>query len=202
VGTLSGKNNCSSDVLGYVRKEKAEMADGKGGDTMQTRGASNQPVVTPDVLREAFRRHAEGATIITTIDEFGNVMGITATAVTAGSLDPPLLIVCIGNRSWMLGPLTAGASFIVHFLAADQEHLARQFARPGPDKFEGTSYQFARSGCPRLTGALASLECIFHASHPCGDHTIVIGRIVDVRINGDVDSALVFFGGQLISFPG
>lgn len=171
------------------------------GDTIPARGASSQPLVTSDILREAFRRHTEGATIITTIDEFGNVMGITATAVTAGSLDPPLVLVCIGNRSWMLGPLTAGASFIVHFLAANQENLARQFARPVPDKFEGTSYQFARSGCPRLVGALASLECVFHATYPCGDHTIIIGRVVDVRINGEMDSALVFFGGQLISFP-
>jgi flavin reductase (DIM6/NTAB) family NADH-FMN oxidoreductase RutF len=176
------------------------MAYSKDGDTTPAHVSTNQLSVTHDILREAFRRHAEGVTIITTVDEFGNEMGITATAVTSGSLDPPLVLICIGNRSWMLGPLTAGASFIVHFLAAEQEHIARQFSRPGPDKFEGTSYQFARSGCPRLGGVLASLECVFHASYPCGDHTIVIGRVVDVRLSAEADSALVFFDGQLISF--
>jgi flavin reductase ActVB len=176
------------------------MTYSKNGDTTLAQESSGQPSVTPGILREAFRRHAEGATIVTTIDEFGNEMGITATSVTSGSLDPPLVLVCISNRSWMLGPLTAGASFIVHFLTADQENLARQFAHPGPDKFEGTSYRFARSGCPRLGGVLASLECVFHASYPCGDHTIVIGRVVDVRLGVESGSALVFFGGQLISF--
>jgi len=176
------------------------MTHGKDVDTTLAHTSTGQLSVAPDILREAFRRHAEGVTIITTVDEFGNEMGITATAVTSGSLDPPLVLVCIGNRSWMLGPLTAGASFIVHFLAAEQEHIAHQFSRPGPDKFEGTSYHFARSGCPRLAGVLASLECVFHVSYPCGDHTIVIGRVVDVRLSVEADSTLVFFSGQFISF--
>src|SRR5262249_18548249 len=115
--------------------------------------------------------------------------------------DPPLVLVCIGNRSRMLGPLLAGSSFIVHFLAADQEHLAGQFARPGPDKFEGTRYRLTPSGCPRLEGVLASLECVLHTAYPCGDHTIVIGRVVEVRRGAQADGALVFFGGQLMSFP-
>ena len=177
------------------------MTYGENGNTTLARESAGQPSVTPDVLREAWRRHAAGVTIITTIDEFGKEMGITATAVTSGSLDPPLVLVCIDNHSRMLGPLIAGANFIVHVLAADQGHLARQFARPGPDKFEGTSYRLARSGSPRLGGVLASLDCVFHTVYPCGDHTIVIGRVVEVRRSGEADAALVFFGGQLISFP-
>ena len=177
------------------------MTYSENGETTLARKSAGQPSVTADVLREALRRHAAGVTIVTTIDEFGNEMGITATAVTSGSLDPPLVLVCIGNHSRILGPLTAGASFIVHLLAAEQGHLARQFARPGPDKFEGTSYRLARSGSPRLGGVLASLECVFHAAYPCGDHTIVIGRVVEVWISGEADAALVFFGGQLMSFP-
>lgn len=128
------------------------MTYGENGDTRLARKSTGQPSVTADVLCEALRRHAAGVTIVTTIDEFGNEMGITATAVTSGSLDSALVLVGIGNRFWMLGPLSAGASFIVHLLAADQEHLARQFARPGPDKFAGTSYRLARSGCLRLGG--------------------------------------------------
>lgn len=190
-----------SDLFRFEHKEEAQMTYGHNGDIPLARESPCQPSVTADVLRKALRRHAEGVTIITTIDGFGNEMGITATAVTSGSLDPSLVLVCIGNRSRMLGPLLAGASFIVHFLAADQEHLARQFARPGPDKFEATSYRLTPSGCPRLEGVLASLECVFHAAYPCGDHTIVIGRVVEVRRGGQADSALVFFGGQLMSFP-
>jgi len=177
------------------------MAYSENGDTILIRESTGRPSVTPDIFREALRRHAEGVTIVTTIDKFGNEMGMTATSVTSGSLDPPLVLVCIDNHSRMLGPLIAGANFIVHFLAADQGHLARQFARSGLDKFEGTSYRLARSGCPRLEGVLASLECVFHTAYACGDHTIVIGRVVEVRRSGEADAALVFFGGQLMSFP-
>jgi flavin reductase (DIM6/NTAB) family NADH-FMN oxidoreductase RutF len=177
------------------------MAYSENGDATLIWESTGQPSVTPEILREALRRQAKGVTIVTTIDKFGNEMGITATSVISGSLDPPLVLVCIDNHSRILGPLIAGANFIVHFLAADQGHLARQFARPGPDKFEGTSYRLARSGSPCLGGVLASLECVFHTAYPCGDHTIVIGRVVDVLISSEADAALVFFGGQLMSFP-
>jgi flavin reductase (DIM6/NTAB) family NADH-FMN oxidoreductase RutF len=155
--------------------------------------------VDPVRVRAAFRRHPEGVTIITTLDEFGYQWGMTATAVTAVSLDPPLLLVCVANRSGLIGPMTAGAGFMVNFLAAQQKELASRFATPLEDKFADTSYQFAPSGCARLNGALASVECVAHDVHPAGDHTIVVGQILDVTLNESVDDALVFFDGTMSS---
>lgn len=150
-------------------------------------------------LRAAFRLRPEGVTILTTLDEFGNQWGMTATSVTSVSLDPPLLLVCAANRSGVLGPLMSGARFVVHFLAADQGELARHFATPMEDKFAGTRYEYAPSGCPKLNGALVSLECVTHAAHPAGDHTIVVGLVLDI-VHGDRrDRALVSFDGALSS---
>ena len=149
----------------------------------------------PARVRSAFRRHPEGVTIITTLDEFGHQWGMTATAVTAVSLEPPLLLVCVANRSGLTGPMTAGAGFVVHFLAGDQAELARRFATPLEDKFAGTSYRFTPRGCPRLTGVAATLECVADTAHPAGDHTIVVGRILDVTLEEPAGDALVFFGG-------
>lgn len=153
--------------------------------------------VDPRDLRAAFRSHPEGVTIITTRDEFGNLWGMTATAVMSLSLDPPLLALGINGRSPLLGPMTAGAHFIVHFLAAHQEELATRFATAVEDKFEGSAYRFGRSGCARLEGALASLECTLFAVHPGGDHHLLVAEVVDVTRAAEPGDSLVFFEGQM-----
>lgn len=158
-----------------------------------------QRTAAPHELRGAFRRRAEGVTIITTLDEFGNQWGLTATAVCSVSLDPPLILVCVDNRSGLIGPLTAGASFVVHLLAADQASLAKRFATPIEDKFDGTAYRFTRSGCARLEGALASLECVTQEAHLSGDHTICIGRVTEIDVNHERKEPLVFFDGRLLA---
>lgn len=149
------------------------------------------------LFRAAFRRHPEAVTIITTLDQYGNQWGMTATAVTSVSLDPPLVLACLDNRSGLLGPMAAGASFIVHFLAGDQAELAKRFATPLEDKFDGASYRYSRSGCAKLSGALASLECVVEAIHPGGDHTICVGRVVDIALGERADDALLFFDGEI-----
>lgn len=163
-------------------------------------GSVPAPVVrTVDAarVRSAFRRHPEGVTIVTTLDQFGHQWGMTATAVTAVSLDPPLLLVCLANHSGLIGPMASGAGFMVNFLAGHQAELARRFATPIEDKFAGISYRFAPSGCAKLGGALASLECVAHEVHLSGDHTIVVGRILDVTQNENAADALVFFDGAM-----
>ena len=157
--------------------------------------------VTPALYRAAFRLHPEGITIVTTLDEFGNLWGMTATAVAAVSLDPPLILVCVDNRSGLLGPMCAGAPFIVHFLGGDQGELATRFATPLEDKFSGLTYCYTSSGCAKLSGAAALLECVAHGIHPAGDHTICVGRVLDVTINERVDGALGFFDGRIVTLP-
>ena len=171
--------------------------------TLYAERTSVLPVAPPrsvdgDAFRQALGRLAAGVSIVTTIDHDGNDMGLTATAVTSVSLDPPLVLVCIDNRSRTVEPLETGAPFVVHFLAADQEELARRFASRIPDKFAGVAYERTDCGCARLTGALASVECAPHAIYPGGDHTIFVGRVVDVRIDEAASSPLMYFRGQFI----
>jgi len=154
--------------------------------------------VTGDAFRQALSRLAAGVSIVTTTDHDGHNLGLTATAVTSVSLDPPLVLVCIDNRSRTVEPLEIGAPFVVHFLAADQEELARRFASRIPDKFDGVAYKLTAYGCPRLTGALASVECVPHAIYPGGDHTIFIGRVVDVQIDEQGSSPLTYFRNQFL----
>jgi flavin reductase ActVB len=157
--------------------------------------------VEPDEFRRALRLRPEGVTIVTASDEFGHLLGLTASSCTSVSLDPPLLLVCILNRSPLLGPMSAGAHFTVHLLSARQEQLAKHFATRMIDKFDGMGLKFriTASGCPRLEGALAAIECSPHELFPGGDHTIVVGRVVDICLDKECDAGLLTFDGRLQS---
>lgn len=154
--------------------------------------------MTGERFREAMRRHPEGVTVVTAADRDGTALGMTATAFAAVSLAPPLALVCVDNRATILPALLAGAHFVVHFLAGGQEPLARAFARHAldGDKFEGAVFEWSPRGSPRLNGTLAWMECAPHDTLAGGDHTIVIGRVIDAHVEAGSDAGLVFFSGK------
>jgi flavin reductase (DIM6/NTAB) family NADH-FMN oxidoreductase RutF len=147
-------------------------------------------------FRQTLSRLAAGTSIVTTHDQDGQKLGLTATAITAVSLDPPLVLVCVDKRARTAAALSAQAPFIVHFLAAGQAALAIQFASPIPDKFAGVSYMLMASGCARIDGVLASIECVAYQLFPGGDHLIVIGRVVETQIGDENALPLVYFRSQ------
>jgi flavin reductase ActVB len=163
---------------------------------------AHQPSASGADFRQALSRLAAGTSIITTYDQDGNKLGMTATAVTSVSLDPPLVLVCVDNRTRTAAALTAGAPFVAQFLGADQEALARQFARPIADKFAGVAYQVTPNGCPRLEGVLASVECFPYQIVPSGDHTIVVGRVIEVQVADKDSSPLIYFRSQFLKHSG
>jgi flavin reductase (DIM6/NTAB) family NADH-FMN oxidoreductase RutF len=127
------------------------------------------------------------------------MFGLTATAVTSLSLDPPLVLVCVDNRARTADILQARAPFVVQFLAANQEALAQRFASPIPDRFAEVAYHLTPSGCPQLEGVLASIECVPYQTYPGGDHTIVVGRVVDAHVSGDDAMPLIYFRSQFLN---
>lgn len=155
--------------------------------------APTLPAVDGAAFRQALASLAAGVSVLTTIDAEGQKLGLTATAVTALSADPPLILACLGGWSRALEPLSAGAPFIVHLLAAEQQPLAQHFATPQPDKFAGLRHTTAMGGCPRLSDALAWIECLPAQLVPAGDHTIVIGRVVGLQSAEGERDPLVYF---------
>lgn len=160
---------------------------------------ARQPSLTSAALRQAFSWRAAGISIVTTRDQDGCLFGLTATAVTSLSLDPPLVLVCVNNRAHSAAVLQTHAPFVVQFLAASQESLARRFASPAPDRFAGVAYHLTPSGCPQLEGVLASIECAPYQTYPGGDHIIVVGRVIDVHISGDDTLPLIYFRSQFLN---
>jgi flavin reductase len=151
-------------------------------------------------LRNALGSFATGVTIITTRSRSGVLTGMTANSFTSVSLDPPLVLVCIGHDAVMHGVLSATRQFGVSVLASHQEATARHFAdrrRPlGLAQFDGVSWRPGRlTGAPLIDGAIAHFECQLWRSYDGGDHTIFLGNLLSMARPADGD-ALLFFHGR------
>jgi flavin reductase (DIM6/NTAB) family NADH-FMN oxidoreductase RutF len=129
-------------------------------------------------FRAALSHFASGVTIVTANGAGGRV-GFTATGFTSLSLDPPLVLVCVSKTASAYEGVMASDHFAVSILAESQRGVAEQFARSGVDRFADASVRKAtRVPAPLIEDALVHLECVRHAVHHEGDHTILIGRVV------------------------
>lgn len=154
-----------------------------------------RPAATGADMRAAFGSRPEPVCAITSCDEYGERIGMTATSVTSVSLDPPMLLWCVKSNSLLASAMRSGMPFVVHFLSTEQEELARRLASPLEDKFAGLSHRMTPTGAARLDAAKVVLECDPHQLHEAGDHLVVIGRVTSVD-HGDTDApALLFEGG-------
>src|SRR5229473_1678008 len=112
--------------------------------------------------KQEFRRvlghFAAGVTVITTVGDDGAPYGLTATAFTSVSLEPPLVLVCVDKKSESHPHFHVSRVFAVNFLATGHEDLSRRFAVSGGAKFDGLSVRQGATGAPLLTEALGYLE--------------------------------------------
>jgi flavin reductase (DIM6/NTAB) family NADH-FMN oxidoreductase RutF len=150
--------------------------------------------VSKDEFRTALSRFVSGVTVVTTVGEDDRPAGITVSAFSSLSLEPPLVLACIDKRASLHDCLTEGKHFAVNILAHDQEHLSRRFASKDQDRFDGAGYREGVSGAPLLEGALAYIECRVVHVYPGGDHTIVVGE-VEATSGGDHKPLAYFRGG-------
>lgn len=137
----------------------------------------NGPVDT-DTFRRLLGSFTTGVTVITTLDPDDAPAGMTASAVTAVSLDPPLLLVCVDRAADFHAAIASCTTFVVNVLARNQEAISQRFARKGTDKFDGVAFSRHESGPPILEGALAHIVCERWSDVPAGDHTVFVARVI------------------------
>ena len=93
--------------------------------------------LTPTEFRTALRSFAAGVTVVTTRDREGRPSGLTASAFTSVSLDPPLVLICVDHAATAHPDFRERGWFAVNILRREQEGLSRRFAASGGDKFQG-----------------------------------------------------------------
>ena len=145
-------------------------------------------------FRDALSRFASGVCVLTTVGEDSRPVGVTISAFASLSLEPPLVLFCIGKRSANLSAWLSGNVFSVNVLSKGQALLSETFASPCDDKFIGVAGEVGANGCFRPAGCLVSLECRRTVVYDEGDHHIVIGRVERV-VFGEADGPLLRFRG-------
>ncbi|MGH7876768.1 MAG: flavin reductase family protein [Candidatus Dormibacteraceae bacterium] len=147
------------------------------GDVGVTRPVAGIPA---ERYRHVLGHFATGVAVVTTKHE-SKPIGMTVQAFSALSLDPPMVLFCArrGSRSW--SRIEAVGHLCVNLLSQDQEQLAMRFATTKIDKFESVAWTPSEgSGSPILTAALAWIDCRIVATHPGGDHQVVICEVNDL----------------------
>ena len=143
--------------------------------------------------------------------------GMIADWVMQVSFTPRLVAVAFENDSSSLRRIRANNAFTVNLLTADQDglELARRFVQPSDgakikgrsaeaaaqhhDKLAGVDYSTTEAGCPLLDDALAWLSCEAQQFVPSGDHTLVLGRVIEGAAPGDGEPMTSMFMGWTYS---
>lgn len=154
---------------------------------------------TNDLLRAdmllAMRRLARSVTVISCSDGERRY-SMSATAVDSLSTEPPSLLICINRSSSIYPPLDGGADFCVNLLAAQQQDIAIDCSGrlKGEERFSTGNWRTTETGAPYLHDAQASLVCRQDGRFDYGTHAVFIGRLIDVKLSGEIDP-LVYVDG-------
>lgn len=152
------------------------------------------PAVDSAAFRRAVGQFATGVTVIT-VKHGDHVHGMTANSFTSVSLDPPLVLFCVGKSARMARLIEQVEGFAINILSDRQMQVSRQFA--GANKEDAARMVRLHRGpvAPLLSGSLAALSCRTSAIHEGGDHWIVVGEVIALHEAGQdrASGPLAFF---------
>ena len=116
------------------------------------------------------------------------VNGFTASWVTQGSFEPPLVVMAVRADSTSNAMIQRTGKFSLNVLAADQKDLAAVFFKPQQGvggRFEAAPYKLGEHGLPILDDGLGGVECAVVGQVAHGDHTVFVGEVKSAVLHRD-----------------
>lgn len=132
-------------------------------------------------FRKALGSYPTGVTVVTAYDEENNPMGLTVNSFASVSLDPLLILWSIDKGVSTYDEFLKTDRFTINILASDQKELCNLFASRGVDRFGACDWEKSELDLPILKDTLATLQCKVHNKVEAGDHTIMIGEVIDIE---------------------
>ena len=148
-------------------------------------------------LRNAFGSYVTGITVVTARSSEGEPVGFTANSFTSVSLDPPLLLVCVGKGLSSYEIFASTSNLAVNILGSEQKKLADRFARYKGKRFEGIEWNNSVLNSPLLAGSCAWFDCSIFKRIDAGDHDVLIGEIH--AFSDDGENGLGYFRHEYFS---
>ncbi len=131
-----------------------------------------------DTFKDMMAGVAATVTVVTAfIDD--EPLGMTVSAFTSVSVDPPIVLWCIDKVSESLDAMVAADGFTVNFLDDDSSDVAMTFATKGADKFGTVGWTPPTTDVagPVLGVAFGTFECATIDRIEMGDHWVIFGRV-------------------------
>ncbi len=156
----------------------------------------------PDSFRSAMRGLASTVCVVTAQGRDGP-RGMTATAVMSLSLEPPTIAVAINRKASLHAALIEGAPLSIQLLSEDQAELATAFAGglPPEQRFSVGGWSRDAWGSPLLEDASASLSCVVDQRVEVATHSLLVARVLGVRVAPDA-RPLLYAHGQFTGLAG
>jgi flavin reductase (DIM6/NTAB) family NADH-FMN oxidoreductase RutF len=135
--------------------------------------------VGADDFKQAMQLWASGVTVVTTQSEKFGIQGMTATAFSSVSVNPPQVLVCINESADTGAGIQESNCFAVNVLNSSQQDVSNQFAGAASQaqRFKNTPWSSGITGAPVLDDSLMSLECNVIDKVHAGTHWIIIGEV-------------------------
>lgn len=150
-----------------------------------------------DDFRSGMRKLAAGVSIISTEGPQGPV-GITATAVSSLTAEPPSVLCCVNRKVTVESTIRQVRTYCLNVLRTDHQPLAQRFAGmdgiSGSEKFAEGFWQRRDNGAPGLADSLVTFECDLIQAVESYTHSIFIGEVTRVHL-GDGGDPLVYCDG-------
>lgn len=156
---------------------------------------SEVPTIAADVFRNVLSNYPTGVSIVTGDVPGQGPVGLVVGTFTSLSLEPALVSFMPAKSSTSWPKIEKSGAFCVNVLGANQGDLCRKFSTPGGNKFDGVEWTPTVTGSPLLSGVMAWVDCRIEQVFDSGDHQIVVGRVVDLRVETE-EPPMTFLRGS------
>jgi 3-hydroxy-9,10-secoandrosta-1,3,5(10)-triene-9,17-dione monooxygenase reductase component len=157
------------------------------------------------LYREVLGRFVTGVTVVTAMDDIGGASqpwGTTVNAFSAVSIEPPIVLVCVGTERSIRPILSRTRRFAVNILPEGSQDLSDCFAGAPSSlpktAFCGAEYRLGDLGVPILESAIAHVECVSDRELEVGDHVVYLGRVVSMETHDVHGRPLLYYRGRYL----
>lgn len=151
------------------------------------------------IFKKIMGQYPTGVTIVTTMDENDNPVGLTVNSFASVSINPLMVLWCIDKRSSALNAFLNGDKYAVHTLTVDQAEACWTFAGKEKDRFSKVTWGTSPNGLPIINDSLGVFECKTVNKIDAGDHYILLGEVIDLSFTEG--NPLIYYNRNVGSIP-
>ena len=130
------------------------------------------------LLKKSLGMFSTGITIVTTVDDNKNPIGMTVNSFASVSLNPQLVLWSIDKKQPSYDIFLNANGYAVNILSKSQKDLCFNFSSPNENKFDNVDWNYSKNGHPIINGSLAWFDCIKWNYYDGGDHQILVGEVI------------------------